>query len=286
MRPPPRLRPSSRDHFSRLFVRDHGTDGRVGEVVPSPLRARLSAIAIMSRSNAGSEGKRSALSEVTGDRCQERKKATFPVTCRLEPVPWPNRLVIAFSLPKVLALRPLPARSRRAPPGSPWPRGNRVDRGEAHIGDGVEPLQRLHDQPADRRGLHLVLAHVLELAHDAATPCARRARGRSGASAARSAPSASACRGRTACAGPLRLTTVSSRSCTRSKVVKRPPQSAQTRRRRMVAFSSVGRLVLHLRVRAAAIGAAHERSCRVPLCKLESRRPSRSPTPDLNLTYA
>jgi hypothetical protein len=33
---------------------------------------------------------------------------------------------------------------------------------------------------------------------------------------------------------PLRLTTVSSRSCTRSKVVKRPPQSAQTRRRLMV----------------------------------------------------
>ena len=41
---------------------------------------------------------------------------------------------------------------------------------------------------------------------------------------------------------PDRLTTVSSRSCTRSNVVKRPPQSGQMRRRRMAAFSSVGRL--------------------------------------------
>ena len=41
---------------------------------------------------------------------------------------------------------------------------------------------------------------------------------------------------------PDRLTTVSSLSCTRSKVVKRPPQSGHTRRRRMAAFSSVGRL--------------------------------------------
>ena len=40
---------------------------------------------------------------------------------------------------------------------------------------------------------------------------------------------------------PLRLTTVSSRSCTRSKVVKRPPQSAQTRRRLIVVWSSLGR---------------------------------------------
>ncbi len=41
---------------------------------------------------------------------------------------------------------------------------------------------------------------------------------------------------------PLRFSTVSSRNCTRSNVVNRPPQSGQTRRRRMAAFSSVGRL--------------------------------------------
>ena len=37
------------------------------------------------------------------------------------------------------------------------------------------------------------------------------------------------------------FSTMSSRSCTRSKVVKRPPQSGQTRRRRMEDASSVGR---------------------------------------------
>src|SRR5215469_2117507 len=40
---------------------------------------------------------------------------------------------------------------------------------------------------------------------------------------------------------PLRLMTVSSRSCTRSKVVKRKLQERQTRRRRITAESSVGR---------------------------------------------
>src|SRR5215213_5755545 len=40
---------------------------------------------------------------------------------------------------------------------------------------------------------------------------------------------------------PLRLTTTSSRSCTRSKVVKRKLQVRQTRRRRIAAESSVGR---------------------------------------------
>ena len=35
---------------------------------------------------------------------------------------------------------------------------------------------------------------------------------------------------------------VSSRSCTRSKVVKRPPHSGQSRRRRIAAPSSDGRL--------------------------------------------
>src|SRR4029079_11750753 len=40
---------------------------------------------------------------------------------------------------------------------------------------------------------------------------------------------------------PLRLITTSSRSCTRSKVVKRKLQDRHTRRRRMAAESSVGR---------------------------------------------
>src|SRR5258708_18184884 len=40
---------------------------------------------------------------------------------------------------------------------------------------------------------------------------------------------------------PLRLMTISSRSCTRSKVVKRKLQVRQTRRRRMTDESSVGR---------------------------------------------
>ena len=40
---------------------------------------------------------------------------------------------------------------------------------------------------------------------------------------------------------PLRLITVSSRSCTRSKVVKRTSQATHTRRLRMTAESSVGR---------------------------------------------
>src|SRR4051812_3286629 len=40
---------------------------------------------------------------------------------------------------------------------------------------------------------------------------------------------------------PLRLITMSSRNCTRSKVVKRKLQARQTRRRRMTELSSVGR---------------------------------------------
>src|ERR1700674_5238939 len=40
---------------------------------------------------------------------------------------------------------------------------------------------------------------------------------------------------------PLRLMTASSRSCTRSKVVKRNPQARHSRRRRIAAESSVGR---------------------------------------------
>ena len=43
---------------------------------------------------------------------------------------------------------------------------------------------------------------------------------------------------------PERLTTIRSLSCTRSNVVKRPPQSEQMRRRRIAEFSSDGRLSL------------------------------------------
>src|ERR1700759_4013076 len=43
---------------------------------------------------------------------------------------------------------------------------------------------------------------------------------------------------------PLFLITTSSRNCTRSKVVKRPPHSGQCRRRRMAELSSDGRLSL------------------------------------------
>ena len=56
---------------------------------------------------------------------------------------------------------------------------------------------------------------------------------------------------------PLFLMTVSSRSWTRSKVVKRPPQSGQTRRRRMAVLSSDGRESFTWVSSVAAIGTAH-----------------------------
>ena len=58
---------------------------------------------------------------------------------------------------------------------------------------------------------------------------------------------------------PLRLTTVSSRSWTRSKVVNRPPQSGQTRRRRIAVLSSDGRESFTCVSAIAAIGTAHGR---------------------------
>src|SRR5262249_49567814 len=42
-----------------------------------------------------------------------------------------------------------------------------IDRGEAHISYGVEALQGLHDELANRGGRHLLLPHTLELAHNA-----------------------------------------------------------------------------------------------------------------------
>src|SRR5438105_3462489 len=43
---------------------------------------------------------------------------------------------------------------------------------------------------------------------------------------------------------PFFFTTINSRSCTRSKVVNRPPHAGQWRRRRMAELSSLGRLSL------------------------------------------
>src|SRR6186713_2007616 len=42
-----------------------------------------------------------------------------------------------------------------------------VDRGEAHIGDGVEAAQPFHDEMADLLGADVALAAALQLAHDA-----------------------------------------------------------------------------------------------------------------------
>src|SRR4030095_982565 len=42
-----------------------------------------------------------------------------------------------------------------------------IDRGEAHISNGVEALQGIHDELADHGGGHLLLSHAFELAHDA-----------------------------------------------------------------------------------------------------------------------
>ena len=56
---------------------------------------------------------------------------------------------------------------------------------------------------------------------------------------------------------PSFLTTVRSRSWTRSKVVKRAPQLSHWRRRRIAAPSSLGRLILHLAVLVRAERTAH-----------------------------
>jgi hypothetical protein len=116
-----------------------------------------------------------------------------------------------------------------------------IDRGEADIGDVVEALQPLHHQFADLLGGHIAIGRGFELADDAVDhpldPLGSAGRLRSAISIERASLSRSNGMRR-----PERLTTVSSLSCTRSKVVKRPPQSGQTRRRRIDVLSSVGRL--------------------------------------------
>ena len=118
-----------------------------------------------------------------------------------------------------------------------------VDRGEAHVGDGIEALQRLHDELADHGGRHLLLAHALELAHDARHH-ALDALGLDRPLAQRDLDERESFSRSNGTRRPERLMTMISRSCTRSKVVKRPPQSSQMRRRRIDWFSSVGRLSL------------------------------------------
>ena len=76
-----------------------------------------------------------------------------------------------------------------------------IDRGEAHIGDIVEVAQIGHHRLADRLRRNLAFALAFELAHDLRDHLVDRARARPAACAARSAPSAAACRGRTARGG-------------------------------------------------------------------------------------
>ena len=130
-----------------------------------------------------------------------------------------------------------------APPRNPWLRGNcGRPRRSAHrrhrqgsAGASMTSLPMLS-------GGDLGLAGAFELPHDARyhaldpvgldRPLAQRDLDRAHA----------ACRDRTAPAVPIASRPCSSRNCTRSKVVKRPPQSGQWRRRRMAEPSSEGRL--------------------------------------------
>ena len=156
----------------------------------------------------------------------------------------------------VRSLLPGLAAPCRRNPRNPWLRGSPYRRGEADIGDRVERLQALHHHLADP------------------APRASRFRrwSRSGAgSRRRAARSARAATGRLRQAiaiersslarsnGSRRssdLTTVSSRSWTRSKVVKRAPQSSHWRRRRIERAVLGGTAVLHLAVLMGAERAA------------------------------
>jgi hypothetical protein len=100
-----------------------------------------------------------------------------------------------------------------------------IDRGEAHVGNGIETTQGFHHALADDGGWDLGFAGAFKLANDAGDHALD-----------------AIIVDRALAGGNCDLTTMSSRSCTRSKVVKRPPQSGHSRRRRIDAFSSVGRL--------------------------------------------
>src|SRR4029450_7671656 len=96
-----------------------------------------------------------------------------------------------------------------------------------HIGDVVERAQMLHHGLTDHLGGDLGLAAGLELADDGGDHLLDPLR--------LSLPLSNGPR------RPLRLITVSSRNCTRSKVVKRKLQATHTRRLRITEESSVGR---------------------------------------------
>ena len=78
---------------------------------------------------------------------------------------------------------------------------------------------------------------------------------------------------------PERFTTISSRSCTRSKVVKRPPQSGQTRRRRMAECVVRRARVLHLRVEARRNRGSASAAPRPQVSRSGSAGSARAPAP-------
>ena len=115
-----------------------------------------------------------------------------------------------------------------------------VNRGKSHVSHVVEAAQALENKRANPGGWDVSLAW---LSSCRAIPLTMRSilsgstgRLRSATSSERMIFSRSKGMWR-----PDFFTTISSRSCTRSKVVNRPAQSGQTRRRRMLAESSAGR---------------------------------------------
>ena len=130
-----------------------------------------------------------------------------------------------------------------------------IDRGEAHIGDIIELAQMLHHDLADRLGRQSGSPPLSSSRTIAETSFSMR----SGSTGRFRKP---ICSERTSLSRsngtrrPLRLMTVSSRSCTRSKVVKRglqamqPPPPDHGR-----IFSRPG--ILDLRIEAVAARAAH-----------------------------
>ena len=118
-----------------------------------------------------------------------------------------------------------------------------VDAGEADVGDrGRAPFSPSITIFADPRRADFALAQRLDLALDAAEPAARSAPARSARLRQAMAIERASLSRSNGSRLPSFLTTVRSRSWTRSKVVKRAPQPSHCRRRRIAAPSSVGRL--------------------------------------------
>ena len=144
-----------------------------------------------------------------------------------------------------------------------------IDRGEADIGDVVELAQMLHHDLADRLRRTSRPRRRFRVRARSPRPSSRPARDRPGACASEICSERTSLSRSNGTRRPLRLITVSSRSCTRSKVVKRKLQAMHTRRRRITAESSVGREVLHLRIETVAAGTAHP-ACRPLLIDREA----------------